>query len=178
MISSSEINSQRPSLAITKNLSSSYKKNSVTSHWSITPTEWAISSSKLLLIAKPGKSLFWHQTRIGPIKFSFESWKGETLPLFFSILFFSSGKFGLWSFDKGRYVKFILFSLLHNIALLFPKFDVNIDSFVIINVIHQKIVCLFYFLLIYCLFPYMFLQEWFFCFGMICHLKNSLEKII
>ena len=33
-------------------------------------------------------------------------------------------------------MKFILFSLLHNIALLSPKFDVNIDSFVIINVIH------------------------------------------
>ena len=101
----------------------------------MTPTSWATSSPKLLLIANPGTSSSSTQTRSGPIGLLFSSLYGCILPPFDNILFISSSSFGLWSLLKFSLIH-IPFLYLPNTALESPVFAHIIRDGDIIVVTH------------------------------------------
>lgn len=113
-----------PSLAIIKNLSAADSSYRVISGSDITPTCEAIKSPRLLVIAKPGICEFFNHTLCGPIKFPPFSIYGCILPPFDSILCFSAGTSGLWSFESGIAIHRLL-SYLPIMALESPTFAQN-----------------------------------------------------
>jgi len=87
-------NSQTPSDASIKNLSSSLIYAVKISGSDITPTYYATKSPKLLDIASPGMFSYFSQTLLGPIGFPSKSRNGSTLPPELSILLSSFSQSG------------------------------------------------------------------------------------
>lgn len=94
-------NSQTPSLAITTTLSSLVNVYSPISGRALQPTEWETESPKDLVIASPGTSSFFSQTRSGPRGLLFWSLKESIRPPLARIRSASSLSSGLWSRVKA-----------------------------------------------------------------------------
>lgn len=92
----------------------------------MTPRDSAKVSPRDLLIARPGESSFFSQTRMGPTDPPLESLNESILPFILNILSHSPAKLGLWSLDKASTSQvpyFPFYARLYKIHLESPTFD-------------------------------------------------------